>query len=65
MEMLLDPLLIEVRRTDGSRKIIELEDPRDEWCRWFNRNPLNVAAGRSAHPVSSETLRANSNSFEA
>jgi hypothetical protein len=59
-------LLIEIRRTaDENSKIIELEDPREEWCRWYNLSQLNIEAGRTAQPVSSETRRASSKSLEA
>lgn len=61
----MEPLLIEIRKKDGTSTIKKLEDPREYWCEIFNQHPLNLEAGRTAHPVSSETRLASSKSLEA
>lgn len=55
--LLMEKLLVEVRRPDGSTRIIEFRDPRERFVAEFNEL---APRGVVAYPVSRATVLANS-----
>lgn len=53
----LPPLLVRIALLDGSTKIVELPDPREDWCRSYNRKSGILGRERIAEPVAADERR--------